>query len=366
MFIRLADFSEYYMATNILKYITFRSSGAFFTAFFIVLAFGSKIIEYLHYLQGYQGQPSRVPDLPMHSKKIGIPTMGGIIILIGLMGSSLLWADFSSIHVNIVLLLTLCFGLIGFCDDYAKIVTGDKKGLSWKVRIIIEFIIAVFAVCILLFYSNSTFLGLETKTMVVFPFLKNMFLDIGIFFIPFTAFVIVATANAVNLTDGLDGLAIVPVMIASIAFSLIAYITGNVIFSHYLQVYFIPGSAELIVVISALIGAGIGFLWFNAPPATIFMGDTGSLALGAFIGGVAVSTKHEIALIVIGGLFVVEALSVIIQVFYFKITRKRIFLMAPIHHHFEKKGWSESQIIIRFWIISFILAVVGILTLGLR
>ncbi|MEG8098887.1 phospho-N-acetylmuramoyl-pentapeptide-transferase [Candidatus Liberibacter brunswickensis] len=366
MFIRLADFSEYYVITNILKYVTFRSSCAFFSSIFIVFAFGSKIIDYLNYFQGCNKKYIQVQDLPIHSEKIGTPIMGGIIILIGLIGSSFLWADLSSIHVIIILMLTLGFGLVGFYDDYIKITSGDNRGLSWKFRIIVEFIIATCAVCFLLFYSSSTFLGLETTTIISFPFLKNISIDIGLFFIPFASFIIVATANAVNLTDGLDGLAIVPILIASISFSFIAYITGDIIFSHYLKVNFIPGTGELVVVISALVGAGIGFLWFNAPPASVFMGDTGSLALGALIGGVAVSTKHEITLVIIGGLFVIEALSVIIQVGYFKITKKRIFLMAPIHHHFEKKGWTESQIVIRFWIIAFILAVIGLLTVNMN
>ncbi|XCE13863.1 phospho-N-acetylmuramoyl-pentapeptide-transferase [Candidatus Liberibacter asiaticus] len=366
MFIQLADFSEYYIITHVLKYVTFRSSAAFFSAMLIVFAFGPKVIDCLRSLQEFRGQPVRVPNLPIHARKIDTPTMGGIIILMGLIGSSLLWADFSSLHVSIILLLTLSFGLVGFYDDYIKITTGDAGGLSGKVRILIEFIIAILAVCALLFYSNSTLLGIETKTSIVFPFFRDIILDMGLFFIPFAAFVIVATANAVNLTDGLDGLAIVPVMIASVAFSFIAYVAGNILLSHYLQVNFVPGVGELVVVISALIGAGIGFLWFNSSPAVIFMGDTGSLALGAFIGGIAVSTKHEILLIIIGGLFVVETLSVIMQVGYFKMTKKRVFLMAPIHHHFEKKGWTENQIVIRFWIISFIFAVIGLLTLKMR
>ncbi|MFV0256514.1 phospho-N-acetylmuramoyl-pentapeptide-transferase [Candidatus Liberibacter solanacearum] len=366
MFIRLADFSEYHVILNIFKYITFRSSVAFLSSVFIVLAIGPKIIDLLHSFQGEKGQPARVSDLPIHAKKIGIPTMGGIMILVGLIGSSLLWADMSSLHVKVILFLTIGFGLVGFYDDYMKIKTGDKKGLSWKIRIAVELVLATFAVCALLFYSKSSLFNVETTTSITFPFFKDFILDIGIFFIPFAALVIVATANAVNLTDGLDSLAIVLVMIASAAFSIITYVTGNIVFAHYLQISFVPGVGELVVIISALIGAGLGFLWFNAPPASVFMGDTGSLALGALIGGIAVSTKHEVVMIIIGGVFVVEILSVIIQVLYFKMTGRRFFLMAPIHHHFEKKGWAESQIIIRFWIFAIILAVVGLLTLKMR
>ncbi|MBY7649863.1 MAG: phospho-N-acetylmuramoyl-pentapeptide-transferase [Candidatus Liberibacter europaeus] len=366
MLVRLADFSEYMVTLNIFKYITFRSVAAFLNAAFILLAFGPKMISLLITYQGYKGQPVRIEDLPIHSKKIGTPTMGGVMILIGIIVSSLLWADFSSPHVIIILLLTICFALVGFCDDYLKIKKYDHCGLSWKTRIFIEFIIASLAVYALMVFSKSTLFGTDTITSISFPFLKGCIWDIGIFFIPFGAIVILSVANAVNLTDGLDGLAIVPVMIASSTFAFIAYVSGNIIFANYLQINFVPGVGELAVIIGALIGSGLGFLWFNAPPAAIFMGDTGSLALGALIGGVAIATKHEIVLIIIGGLFVVEAISVIVQVLYFKITGKRIFLMAPIHHHFEKKGWTESQIVIRFWIIAVILAVFGLLTLKIR
>ncbi|AHA27833.1 phospho-N-acetylmuramoyl-pentapeptide-transferase [Candidatus Liberibacter americanus] len=366
MFAGLADFSEYILLLNLFKYITFRSIAAFLSSSFMILAFGDKMISLLRAYQGDKGQPIRIDNLPIHSKKIGTPTMGGLMILFGIITSSLLWADFSSPHVIIVLFLAFGFGIVGFCDDYLKIISKNHRGLSWYIRIIIEIIIATIAMCAFLFFSKSKLLGIDTTTAISFPFMKNFILDIGIFFIPFGAIVIVAVANAVNLTDGLDGLAIVPIMIASVAFALIAYASGNVIFAHYLQINFVPGVGELAVIVGALIGSGLGFLWFNAPPAAIFMGDTGSLALGALLGGIAVATKHEIIMIIIGGVFVVETLSVIVQVLYFKIIGKRILLMAPIHHHFEKKGWSESQIVIRFWIISFILAVVGLLTLKIR
>ncbi|MBA5724057.1 phospho-N-acetylmuramoyl-pentapeptide-transferase [Candidatus Liberibacter sp.] len=366
MFIWLVEFSEYIKFFNLFKYITFRTGGAFLSSAFIIFAFGPKMIRILSVYQGGKGQPVRIKDLPIHLKKSGTPTMGGMMILVGIIISSLLWADLSSPYVIIMLLVTLGFGGVGFCDDYLKVTKSHSGGLSWKTRILAEFLIASLAVYVLHISTKSTLFGATTNTTVFFPFLKELALDLGIFFVPFGAFVIVSAANSVNLTDGLDGLAIVPVMIASAAFAFIAYVAGNVIFANYLQINFVPGTGELAVILGTVIGSGLGFLWFNAPPAAIFMGDTGSLALGGLIGGVAVSTKHEIVMIIIGGLFVVETLSVIIQVMYFKITGKRIFLMAPIHHHFEKKGWTESQIVIRFWIIAVILAMIGLSTLKVR
>ncbi|HXV29992.1 MAG TPA: phospho-N-acetylmuramoyl-pentapeptide-transferase, partial [Sinorhizobium sp.] len=295
------------------------------------------------------------------------PTMGGLMILAGIVGSSLLWADLSSVYVVSTLLVTLGFGAIGFYDDYLKVTKQSDKGFSGKARLGIEFVIAAIAVFFMMQAALSAgSAGSTFGSSVTFPFFKDLMLNLGYFFVLFGGFVIVGAGNAVNLTDGLDGLAIVPVMIASAAFGLIAYLAGNAVFANYLQIHFVPGTGELAVILGAVIGAGLGFLWFNAPPAAIFMGDTGSLALGGLIGTVAVATKHEIVMIIIGGLFVIETLSVIIQVFWFKRTGRRVFLMAPIHHHFEKKGWTESQVVIRFWIIAVILAMVGLSTLKLR
>jgi phospho-N-acetylmuramoyl-pentapeptide-transferase len=259
------------------------------------------------------------------------------------------------------MLVMFGFGLIGFYDDYLKVTKQSHRGFSGKLRLLIEFVIAGIAAWTIMRAGTGTF-----STSLAFPFVKDFVLNLGIFFVPFAAFVIVGSGNAVNITDGLDGLAIVPVMVAAAAFGIIAYLAGNAVFADYLQIHFTPGTGELSVVLGAVIGAGLGFLWFNAPPAAIFMGDTGSLALGGLIGSVAVATKHEIVLVIIGGLFVVEIMSVIIQVAWFKLTGKRVFLMAPIHHHFEKLGWTESQVVIRFWIIAVVLALIGLSTLKLR
>lgn len=287
--------------------------------------------------------------------------MGGLMILCGVIVSSLLWANLSSVYVWVVLMVTVGFGAIGLYDDYLKVSAASHKGFSGKMRLALEFMIAAIACFAIMANGEGNF-----ASSLTFPFFKDLILNLGWFFIPFGAFVIVAAGNAVNLTDGLDGLAIVPVMIAAASFGMIAYLSGNAIFSDYLQIHFVPGTGEVAVLCGAIIGAGLGFLWFNAPPAAIFMGDTGSLALGGMIGATAVATKHEIVLVIIGGLFVMEALSVIIQVASFKLTGKRVFRMAPIHHHFEKKGWTESQVVIRFWIISVMLALIGLATLKLR
>ncbi|AGA64706.1 Phospho-N-acetylmuramoyl-pentapeptide- transferase [Liberibacter crescens BT-1] len=366
MLIWLVGLSDYIKSFNIFRYITFRTGGSFLTAAFIIFVFGSKMIDTLRVLQG-KGQPIRLNGPQAHFKKAGTPTMGGIILLISIVVSSVLWADLSSVYVVATLFLTLGFGGIGFYDDYLKVTQQSQKGLSWRMRLVIEFLIASIAVyCMMITSIYSSVHGAEFSSSISFPFFKEVLIDIGVFFIPFGAFVIVSAGNSVNLTDGLDGLAIVPVMIAAAAFAIIAYLAGNFIFANYLQINFVPGTGELSVILGAVIGSGLGFLWFNAPPAAIFMGDTGSLALGGLIGSVAVATKHEIVMAIIGGLFVIETLSVIIQVIYFKVTGKRIFLMAPIHHHFEKKGWTESQIVIRFWIISVILAIIGLSTLKIR
>jgi phospho-N-acetylmuramoyl-pentapeptide-transferase len=345
---------------NVFRYITFRTGGALITAALIVFMFGPAIINSLRIRQG-KGQPIRADGPQTHFKKAGTPTMGGLMIMTGIVGSSLLWANLSSVYVWVVLIVTLGFGAIGFYDDYKKVTKQSHLGLSGRTRLALEFLIAGLAAYIIMQNGQAPF-----SSSLTFPFIKDLIINLGIFFVPFAAFVIVGAANAVNLTDGLDGLAIVPVMIAASSFGVIAYLAGNAVFADYLQIHFTPGTGELAVVLGAVIGAGLGFLWFNAPPAAIFMGDTGSLALGGLIGTIAVATKHEIVLAIIGGLFVMEALSVIIQVAVFKMTGKRVFLMAPIHHHFEKMGWTESQIVIRFWIIAVILALIGLSTLKLR
>ncbi|MFN3318323.1 phospho-N-acetylmuramoyl-pentapeptide-transferase [Rhizobium sp. TH135] len=366
MLIWLVELSDNLQFFNLFRYITFRTGAALFTSALVVFLFGPAMIASLRVRQG-KGQPIRADGPQTHFKKAGTPTMGGLMILAGIVVSSLLWADLSNVYVVATLLVTLGFGAIGFYDDYLKVTKQTEKGFSGKARLGIEFLIAGIAV----YFMMSTALssgpqGSTFGSSIAFPFFKDFLIDLGIFFVLFGGFVIVGAGNAVNLTDGLDGLAIVPVMIAAASFGVIAYLAGNAVFSNYLQINFTPGTGELAVVLGAVIGAGLGFLWFNAPPAAIFMGDTGSLALGGLIGSVAVATKHEIVMAIIGGLFVMETLSVIIQVGYFKLTGKRVFLMAPIHHHFEKLGWTESQVVIRFWIIAVGLAMLGLSTLKLR
>jgi phospho-N-acetylmuramoyl-pentapeptide-transferase len=356
----LAEISDAVSVFNVFRYITFRTGGALITAALLVFIFGQPIIDRLRVKQG-KGQPIRADGPQTHFKKAGTPTMGGLMILSSILASSLIWADVRSGYVIVVLLVTIGFGAIGFYDDYLKVTKQSHKGFSGKARLGFEILIAAVAV-----FAISRIGAAPFSTSLTFPFLKNFLLDLGWFFIPFGAFVIVGAGNAVNLTDGLDGLAIVPVMIAAASFGIIAYLSGNAVFANYLQIHFVLGTGELAVVLGAVIGAGLGFLWFNAPPAAIFMGDTGSLALGGLIGTVAVATKHEIVMGIVGGLFVMEAMSVIIQVGWFKMTGKRVFLMAPIHHHFEKLGWTESQVVVRFWIISVILALIALSTLKLR
>ncbi|MBO0662791.1 phospho-N-acetylmuramoyl-pentapeptide-transferase [Jiella sp. MQZ9-1] len=356
----LGEFADVFPILNVFRYITFRTGAAMITGFIVVFLFGPAIISALRLRQG-RGQPIRADGPQTHFKKAGTPTMGGLMILSGVIVSTLLWADLKNIYVWTVLLVTVGFGAIGFYDDYLKVTKQSHLGFSGKARLAIEFVIAALAVGAIVYAGTGSF-----ATSLAFPFIKRVLLDLGWFYLVFGAFVVVGAANAVNLTDGLDGLAIVPIMIAAAAFGLIAYISGNVNFSNYLQIHYVAGTGELSPLCGAVIGAGLGFLWFNAPPAAIFMGDTGSLALGGMTGTVAVATKHEIVLAIIGGLFVIEAMSVIIQVVSFKLTGKRVFLMAPIHHHFEKLGWTESQVVVRFWIIAFMLAFVGLSTLKLR
>ncbi|KTQ94092.1 phospho-N-acetylmuramoyl-pentapeptide-transferase [Aureimonas ureilytica] len=360
MFTYLAALTEDAQVFNVFRYITFRTGGAMITSFIVVFLFGPAIIANLRIRQG-RGQPIRADGPQTHFKKAGTPTMGGLMILAGFLAATLLWADLSNLYVWTVLLVTMGFGAIGFYDDYLKVTKQSHKGFSGKARLAIEFLIALVAGILIIMAQSGSF-----ATSLSVPFIKSLLIDLGWFYAAFAAVVVVGAANAVNLTDGLDGLAIMPIMIASAAFALIAYLAGNTNFANYLQIHYVVGTGELAVVCGAVIGAGLGFLWFNAPPAAIFMGDTGSLALGGLVGTVAVATKHELVLVVIGGLFVMEALSVIIQVASFKLTGKRVFLMAPIHHHFEKLGWTESQVVVRFWIIALMLAFVGLSTLKLR
>jgi phospho-N-acetylmuramoyl-pentapeptide-transferase len=360
MLLMLAAFADQFSVFNIFRYITFRTGAALITSALIVFMFGPMIINSLRVRQG-RGQPIRADGPQTHFKKAGTPTMGGLMLLSGIVGASLLWANLSSVYVWVVLLVTLSFGAIGFYDDYLKVTKQTHMGFSGRLRLLAEFAIAGVAAYFIMRAGTD-----PLSSSLTFPFFKDFILNLGIFFVPVAAFVMVGAANAVNLTDGLDGLAIVPVMVAAASFGVIAYLAGNAVFADYLQIHFTPGTGELSVVLGAVIGAGLGFLWFNAPPAAIFMGDTGSLALGGLTGTIAVATKHEIVLAIIGGLFVVEALSVIVQVGWFKLTGRRVFLMAPIHHHFEKLGWTESQVVIRFWIISVILALIGLSTLKLR
>jgi len=350
------DFSIF----NLFRYLTFRTGGAVMTALIISFLIGPGIIKWLKKKQK-EGQPIRKDGPEGHFKKAGTPTMGGLMILISAGVSVLLWADLSNPYVFIVAGVITGFGLIGLADDYAKLTKRSHQGISGKSRLFFEGLIGFLAVAA---YLNFTTTDLATGLSI--PFMKDYLFPLGILIMPFAILVIVGTANAVNLTDGLDGLAIVPVMIAAACFGLISYLVGNAIFSDYLGITFVPGAGELAIVCGALIGAGMGFLWFNAPPAMVFMGDTGSLSMGAGLGAIAVIVKHELVLVIIGGLFVLETLSVIIQVASFKLTGKRVFRMAPIHHHFEKKGWSEPTVVIRFWIIAVILALVGLATLKLR
>jgi phospho-N-acetylmuramoyl-pentapeptide-transferase len=360
MFYWLTEFSDGGDLFNLFRYTTVRAGGAFVTALIFGFLFGRPLIDFLRRKQG-KGQPIRDDGPQSHLAKAGTPTMGGLLILSALIFSTLLWARLDSPYVWIVLLVTIAFGLIGFADDYAKVTKQNTKGVSGRIRMGMGLLIAALAA-----YAASMFHPPELTNQLAFPLFKDALVNLGWFFVPFGMVVIVGAANAVNLTDGLDGLAIMPVMIAGGTLGIIAYVVGRVDYTTFLGVHYVPGTSDLMVFAAALFGAGLGFLWYNAPPAAVFMGDTGSLALGGALGAIAVCTKHEIVLAIVGGLFVVEALSVIIQVLYYKRTKKRIFLMAPIHHHFEKKGWAEPQIVIRFWIISLILAMVGLATLKVR
>ncbi len=359
----LAPMAEDFQPFNLFNYITFRVGGALMTALLISFILGPRMINMLRMRQG-KGQPIREDGPESHIiQKAGTPTMGGLLILLSVVVSTLLWGNLHSPFLWTVFLVTVSFGAIGFYDDYLKVSRQNPKGFSGKVKLILEFLIAAVA-CYVVAGAVTPEDGFNTGLAI--PLLKNTWINLGIFFIPFGCLVIVGSANAVNLTDGLDGLAIVPVMIACMSLAFIAYLVGNFNFSEYLGVPFVKGSAEITIFLGAIIGAGLGFLWYNAPPAMVFMGDTGSLALGGALGSTAVAIKHEIVLAIIGGLFVLEAVSVIVQVASFKLTGKRVFRMAPIHHHYEKKGWAEPTIVIRFWIIAIVLALIGLSTLKLR
>ena len=361
LFHLLYPMADQFPVLNVFRYLTFRTGGAVITALIIGFMFGPALINILKSRQN-SGQPIRSdgPEGHLLTKK-GTPTMGGFLILLALSFATLLWADLSNRYIWVALGVTIGFGLIGFLDDYLKITHQDSRGLPGNLKLLMQVAIALVVAFVI-----ADQLPTELTTFLAVPFLKKVLFNLGWFFIIFAVLVVVGTSNAVNLTDGLDGLAIVPVMIAAGVFAIISYLVGNSVFSNYLQIHHVPGAGELAVFLGALIGGGLGFLWFNAPPAKIFMGDTGSLSLGAALGATSVITKHELVLFIVGGLFVLEAISVIVQVISFKLTGKRVFAMAPLHHHFEKKGWAESTIVIRFWIIASILALIGLSTLKLR
>ena len=355
------EYQSIFSFLNIFSYITFRSGASILTGLFFSLIFGNFIINKLSNIQP-TGQPIREdgPESHLIAKK-GTPTMGGLLIILSVLVSTFLWADLRNSFIWISIITILIFGIIGFADDYKKIKNNSSLGISSKVRISFQIIFGFFITYLIIINLDS-----NISNSMTFPFFKNLIIDFGIFYYLISIFIIIGSANAVNLTDGLDGLAIVPVMIVAMSFSFIVYISGNMLFSNYLLIQYIPGTGELAVFCGSLIGAALGFLWFNAPPAKVFMGDTGSLALGGSLGSIAIMCKHEILLAIIGGLFVLETFSVVIQVLIFKISGKRVFLMAPLHHHFEKKGWAESTIVIRFWIITIVLALIGLATLRIR
>ncbi|MDX2141881.1 MAG: phospho-N-acetylmuramoyl-pentapeptide-transferase [Rhodospirillaceae bacterium] len=361
MLFMLSEFADQIPVLNVFRYLTFRAGAAVVTAMFVCFVFGPAIIQWLKAKQG-KGQPIRQDGPQSHLiTKQGTPTMGGVMILLGIGIATLLWADLSNRYVWVVLLVTLGYGLIGFMDDYMKVKRRSVGGLAGRLKLAAEIAIAVAAA---VWIADISAPDLSNK--LALPIFKDVLLDLGVFYIAFAAFIMVGAGNAVNLTDGLDGLAIVPVMIAAGVFVVISYLIGNSVFANYLQVHYVAGAGELAIFCGAVVGAGLGFLWFNAPPAMVFMGDTGSLAMGGALGSVAVVTKHEIVLGIVGGLFVLETISVIVQVVSFKLTGKRVFRMAPLHHHYEEKGWAESTIVIRFWIIAMILAIAGLATLKLR
>ena len=356
----LLEFVEIFSFLNVFKYITFRTGLAVFTSLLIVLIIGGPFIKMVS--EKKIVNPIRDDGPGDHIiKKIGTPTMGGLVILIGIILSAVMWSDLNNIYILFSLYILISFGLLGFLDDYKKIKNNNSTGLSFRFKLFTQIILSIIGISFLTYY-----LEYQELTYLYFPFIKDLFINLSWFFIPFSVFVIVGASNAVNLTDGLDGLATVPVILVASCFAFISYVAGNIIFSDYLQITYIEGTGEISIFCGAIIGSCLGFLWFNAPPAKIFMGDTGSLSLGGSLGAIGIMTKHEIVLAITGGLFVLEAFSVIVQVVSYKLTGKRVFKMAPIHHHFEKKGWPESTVVIRFWIISIILALIGLATLKLR
>ena len=356
----ILNFVDTFSFLNVFKYLTVRTGLAMFTSMFVVFLIGTPFISFFSTKKILD--PIREDGPSDHIiKKVDTPTMGGALILTGLFSGTLLWGDLFNPYVWFLIFIVASFGLLGAYDDYKKIKFKNSSGVSFKFKIIAQIIIAIIGILLLNYFSDHS----ELKNLH-FPFFKNLIINLGWFFIPFSVFIIVGSSNAVNLTDGLDGLATVPVILVASCFAFISYVTGNIVFSNYLQIPYIVGVGEVSIFCGSIIGACLGFLWFNAPPAKIFMGDTGSLALGGSLGAVGIITKHEIVLAITGGLFVLEAVSVIIQVVSFKLTGKRVFKMAPIHHHFEKKGWEESTVVIRFWIISIILAMIGLATLKLR
>ncbi len=356
----LLQFVEIFSFLNVFKYITFRVGLAVFTSLIIVLIIGGPFIKMVS--QKKIVNPIRDDGPDDHIiKKIGTPTMGGLVILIGIIFSVIMWADIKNIYILFTLYILISFGLLGAFDDYKKIKNNNSSGVSFRFKLFSQIIISLIGISFLTYYLDH-----QEFTNLYFPFFKDLFVNLSWFFLPFSIFVIVGASNAVNLTDGLDGLATVPVILVAACFAFISYVAGNIIFSEYLQIIYIEGTGEISIFCGAIIGSCLGFLWFNAPPAKIFMGDTGSLSLGGSLGAIGIITKHEIVLAITGGLFVLEALSVIVQVLSYKLTGKRVFKMAPIHHHFEKKGWPESTVVIRFWIISIILALIGLATLKLR
>ena len=356
----LLNFVDTFSFLNVFKYLTFRTGLSFFTSLLIVLVIGGPFIKFFSNQKILNPIRSDGPEDHI-IKKIGTPTMGGVIILFGLLLSVFFWGNLSNISILFCIYITISFGLLGALDDYKKIKHNNSQGISSKFKILAQILLAIIGVSVFVYFSEH-----QNLTNLYFPFFKNLIINLGWFFVPFSVFVIVGSSNAVNLTDGLDGLATVPVILVAACFAFISYVTGNIVFSDYLKIPYIEGTGEISVFCGAIIGSCLGFLWFNAPPAKIFMGDTGSLSLGGSLGAVGIITKHEIVLAITGGLFVLEAVSVMVQVISYKLTGKRIFRMAPIHHHFEKKGWPESTVVIRFWIISIILAMIGLATLKLR
>ncbi len=360
LYLLILELIESYSFLNVFKYLTVRTGLAVFTSLFVVFLIGNPFIKYFSTKQILD--PIREDGPNEHIiRKIGTPTMGGLLILVGLFSGILLWGDLKSIYVWFLIYIVGSFGLLGAFDDYKKVKYKNSSGISFKFKLTSQIIIALIGVVALTYFSDN-----QDLKNLYFPFFKNLIFNLGWFFVPFGIFIIVGSSNAVNLTDGLDGLATVPVILVAGCFAFISYVTGNVVFSEYLQIPYINGVGEVTVFLGAIIGSCLGFLWFNAPPAKIFMGDTGSLSLGGSLGAVGIITKHEIVLAITGGLFVLEAISVIVQVISFKLTGKRIFKMAPIHHHYEKKGWPESTVVIRFWIVAIILAMIGLATLKFR